>query len=121
MNYDRALGRIRNMAAATGVAGTLAALIWRGPRVAAGFLIGAVISMINLQWWTSLAGALGSSGKTPFRGSATILGLRYLLIAAVIYVIVRFLEIALAPVLTGLFVPVAAVVIEILYELISSS
>ena len=40
--------------------------------------------------------------------------------AGVVYVIVKILEIALAPVLAGLFVCVAAVVIEILYELISA-
>lgn len=120
MNYDRALHRLTGMAAVIGVAGVIAALVWRGPRAAAGFLIGALISMANLRWWTSLANAVGSFGKTPLRGSVALLALRYLAAAAIIYVIVKILEITLAAVLAGLFVSVAAVVIEILYELISS-
>jgi hypothetical protein len=120
MNYARALNRLTGVAAALGIAGVIVAFLWRGPLFAAGFLAGAILSMANLRWWTSLANALGSSGKTPLRGSAALLALRYLAAAAIIYVIVKFLEIALAAVLAGLFVSVAAVIIEILYELISS-
>jgi len=47
-----------------------------------------------------------------------ILGLRYLLIGAAIYAIVKYLEINLVAILLGLFVSVAAVIFEILYELI---
>jgi hypothetical protein len=120
MNYDLALARMTRIAAATGIAGVLIALVWRGPRVAAGFLVGALISMVNFRWWTTLANALGSSGKTPMRGSVALLSMRYLLLGAAVYVIVKILEIALAPVLAGLFVAVAAVLIEILYELVST-
>jgi hypothetical protein len=120
MNYDLALRRMSRMAAAIGVAGVLIAVIWRGPRVGVGFLAGAIISMVNLRWWTSLAGAIGSSGSAPMRGSVALLSLRYLAVGGVVYVIVKILEIALAPVLAGLFVCVAAVLIEILYELISA-
>jgi len=120
MNYARALDRITRITAVLAIAGVLTALAWKGPRVAAGFLVGSLISLVNLRWWTSLANALGSSAKPPLRGSAALLALRYVAAAAVIYVIVKFLEIALAAVLAGLFVSVAAVVIEILYELVSS-
>lgn len=119
MNYDRALQRMTRIAAATGVAGVLIVLIWRGPRDSAGFLAGAILSMLNLRWWTGLTNALGSSGKPPRRGTAVFLGLRYALVAGVVYVIVKLLEIAVLPVLAGLLVSVAAVLIEILYELIS--
>jgi hypothetical protein len=119
--YATALARMSRLAAAVGVAGTLGALLWRGPRTAAGFLVGALISMVNLRWWTSLASAIGNTpGSPPLRGSAALLGIRYLLVGAAIYVIVKVLEITLAAVLAGLFVSVAAVIIEILFELISS-
>jgi hypothetical protein len=120
MNYDLALKRIRAMTAALGVAGTIAGLIWRGPRAGVGFLIGAFISILNLGWWISLASALGPSGEAPMRGNTALLVLRYVAAAIIIYVIVKILEITLAAVLAGLFVCVAAVIIEILYELISS-
>lgn len=120
MNYDRALHRITGVAAGLAIAGVIAVLIWRGPRPAVGFLAGAILSLANLRWWTSLANALGSASKPPLRGSAALLALRYLAAAAIIYVIVRFLGTTLAAVLAGLFVSVAAVIVEILYELVSS-
>jgi hypothetical protein len=120
MNYDRALERMTRIAAAAGMAGVLIVLIWRGPREAGGFLAGAIISLVNFRWWTGIAGALGPSGKRPVRSSVAFLFLRYLLVAGVIYVIVKLLEIKVAAVLAGLFVSVAAVLIEILYELVSS-
>ena len=46
--------------------------------------------------------------------------MRYLLVGAAVYVIVKVLEITLVAVLAGLFVSVAAVIIEILFELVSS-
>ncbi len=116
--YERALARMTRIAAVAGAAGSIAVGVARGPRPAAGFLLGAIISFVNFRWWVSLAGALGGSAKVPLRASATILGLRYLLVAAVVYAIVKILEITLAAVLAGLFVAVAAVLLEILYELI---
>jgi hypothetical protein len=116
--YERALARMMRIAAVVGAAGTIAGVAVRGPRAAAGFLLGAIISLINFRWWVNLAGALGGSAKTPLRASAAILGLRYLLVAGAVYVIVKLLEITLAAVLAGLFVSVAAVILEILYELI---
>jgi ATP synthase I chain len=115
--YERALARAARMAAVLGALGTVAILVARGPRPAAGFLAGALISLLNFRWWTRLAGALGDTGKAPMRGSAVFLALRYLLAAGAIYVIVKILETALAAVLAGLFVSVAAVILEILYEL----
>jgi hypothetical protein len=116
--YEQALTRMTRIAAVVGVAGSIAVTAARGPRTGAGFLLGAIISFVNFRWWVNLAGALGGSAKVPLRASATILGLRYLLVAAVVYAIVKILEITLAAVLAGLFVAVAAVLLEILYELI---
>jgi ATP synthase I chain len=119
MNYEQALQRMTRIAAATGVAGVLIVVIWRGPREAAGFLIGAILSMLNFRWWVGIANALGPSGRPPVRAAAMVLFLRYFLIAGAVYAIVKLLEIKVAAVLAGLFVAVAAVLIEILYELVS--
>jgi len=119
MNYDRALERMTRMASAVGAAGVLIVLLWRGPREALGFLAGAILSLLNFRWWKGIANALGPGGTPPLRASAALLFARYLLLAAAIYVIVKILEIKVAAVLAGLFVAVAAVLIEILYELVS--
>jgi hypothetical protein len=116
--YESAVRRMLRFSIAVGVAGVLVALIARGPRVAGGFFFGAALSLLNFRWWITVAGAIGDSGKTPLRGSAVFLLLRYLLFGAAFYVIVKFLKITPASLLAGLLVSVAAVMLEILYELI---
>ena len=116
--YDRALRRIRLISIAVGLIGALIAGMRWGPKIGVGFLIGALLSLVNLQWWNTVVSAIGGSGKAPLRGSAIILLLRYLLIGGVIYAIVKVLKITPAPLLAGLLVSVAAVTLEALYELI---
>ena len=102
-----------------GILGALVALFWRGVNDASGFVIGSSLSLLNFKWWKGLANALGGpSGERPLRANAVFLTARYGVAAALIYVIVRFLGITLAAVLAGLFVSVAAIILEILYELI---
>jgi hypothetical protein len=116
--YQRALSRITRAAMALGAAGALAAWIVRGPRDAAGFVIGAAISLINFHWWKSLASALSPTGERPLRGTVFVMVLRYAIVGAALYGIVSVLGITLKAVLAGLFVSVAAIMIEILYELL---
>ena len=117
---ERALKRMLRLSLAVGAAGVIVAFILYGPRIAAGFLLGATFSLLNLRWWTGVAEAIGGSGKAPIRGSAGLLAMRYLLVAGAIYVIVKFLKITPAALLVGLLVSVAAVMLEALYELVAS-
>ena len=117
---DRALTRIVRFTIAAGAAGTIAVLAMRGPRIAAGFLVGAVISLLNFHWLRRMVENLGSSENAPRQISTAFFAFRYLLVGAAVYVIVKFLGVALGAVLAGLFVSAAAVILEILYELIFS-
>jgi hypothetical protein len=117
-SYDQALGRILRFTLALGAAGTVGALILEGAKGGGGFLVGAVVSLLNFAWLKNLTGSLDSSGKRPWRGSAVLLGARYLIAGAVIYAIVEFSGIAVGAVFAGLLVSLAAVVLEVLYELI---
>jgi ATP synthase I subunit len=105
-----------------GASGTLAFVLARGPRPGIGFLCGAVLSILNLRWWSRLVDSLGRSeddpAKVPSRASVGMLIRRYVLAGVAIYVIVKILESALVAVLAGLFVTVAAVILEILYEVL---
>ena len=49
---------------------------------------------------------------------AVVMGLRYLVLAAGGYVILRFTALSLTAALSGLFISAAAVILEIIYELI---
>ena len=120
--YDRALRRIERIGMGLGVAGALYGLIFHGPRFAAGFLCGASLSLFSFYTLRRLAELLsGGASATEARGStavfAMLFGLRYFLVGAAVYVIVKILEISRMPVLAGLFVAAAAVIVEILYEL----
>jgi hypothetical protein len=116
----RALNRIHLLMAFLMVAGALAAAVHGGWRWSAGFLLGAGASWLNFRWLKQLVNSLGeaAAGKPPKARVAVMLGLRYLLLGAGGYAILNFTALSLAAALTGLFVPAAAVILEILFELV---
>jgi hypothetical protein len=115
LEVSAALTRIRRLIAAFGLGGTAAAFAWRGWPAGAGFALGAVISWLNFRWLHQIVDALGGQGIR--KRLAVIAGLRYLLLGAVTYVILRFSGISRPAALSGLFVTVAAAIVEIVYEL----
>jgi len=121
-HFDAALRRITRGSLALAAAGCLVCLILRGWTAAVAFLLGAAASYLNFRWLKKLVDALGGAAHT--RSSprfAILIGLRYLLLAAGAYVIVNFTALSLPAALTGLFVPVAAVILEIMFELVYAS
>jgi len=113
--YERAMGRMANLMLALGAAGALAALAFRGWTWAAGFALGAVGSWLNFRWLKQVAGALG--GQRIRLRVAALAGLRYLILGAGGYVILRFSPISLPATLAGLFVSVAAALVVAAIEL----
>ena len=101
---------------ATAGAGAVLLFAWKGWTWSAGFVLGAAVSWFNFRWLKQLVDALG--GKRPRTRLAVILGCRYLLLGAGAYVIVSFSSVSLPAALVGLFVSVAAVIIEILFQLV---
>ena len=116
--FDRALGRIRLAMLWLSLGGAVAALVLYSWRHGLGFLAGALASLANFHWLHQLAASLGEGGRSPRRRVMWFLLLRYLLLGAAGYVIVRVFRLNLAAALIGLFVALAAVIIEIVYELI---
>jgi len=115
--YERALRRVRLFAVAVGLTGAVAVLWTQGSRPAAGFLLGAALSILNFRGLLMLVNILGGSSK-PGPLAAVLVGLRYLLMGCAIYVIVRFLGVTPGAVVWGLLAAFAAVILEILYEFI---
>ena len=115
--YAQALRRVRLFAIAVGLSGTVAVLTLRGARPAAGFLMGATLSILNFRGLSMPVQVLGGSAK-PGPLAAMLVALRYVLIGSAIYVIVRFLGVTAEAVLWGLLAAFAAVILEILFELI---
>ena len=120
MDPDLAVGRISRLTlilTASGAAIYFAMAGWRG---GCGFLLGAIASYLNFRWLKRTVNALGETvgGKPPRAWVAVVLGLRYLLLGLGAYAILKYSEISLTAALVGLFVSTAAVILEILIELI---
>ena len=120
-SFGRAVGRITNTTLVLGAAGAAAAAALAGLPGAIGFLLGAGASYLNFRWLKRLVDSLGAtavSGRPPRARVAVFLGLRYLLLGAGAYVILKSSAVSLPAALAGLFVSVAAVVLEIVFELV---
>ncbi|HXM46041.1 MAG TPA: ATP synthase subunit I [Bryobacteraceae bacterium] len=117
--YESALRRLTRGMAALTAAGCLACLILRGWRWGLGYLLGAAASCLNFRWLKRVVDSLGGTpGRRLSPKFAVLMGLRYLLLAAGGYVIVNFTSLSLPAALAGLLVPAAAVILEIVFELI---
>jgi hypothetical protein len=115
--YDEALERVAKAILAIAAGGAVALWVWRGWKWGAGFAVGAIASWFNYRWLKNIVDAL--SGRKPTRKRvAVIAGLRYLLLGGGAYVIVRYSQISVSAALLGLFVSVAAVILEIIFQLI---
>ena len=121
-HFNAALRRITRGSLALAAAGCLVCLALRGWKAAVPFLLGALASYLNFRWLKRLVDALGGAARArPSPRFAVLIGLRYLLLAAGAYVIVSFTTLSLPAALIGLFVPVAAVILEIMFELVYAS
>jgi len=120
--FETALRRIARGTVALAAAGCLVWLVLRGWRWAVAYLLGAAASYLNFRWLKRVVDALGGAlTARPSPKFAILIGLRYLLLGAGAYAIVNFTSLSLPAALIGLFVPVAAVILEIISELIYAS
>ena len=112
-----------------GLAGTAAFWLWRGPGWAAGFAVGAALSALSFQWMKTAINTLADTilleaspsepagvSKRRSAGAVARFVLRYALIAAAGYVIFRSSVISLVAFFAGLFVAIAATLMEVAYQ-----
>ena len=123
---DQAFRRIYQGMAVLGVAGTLVFLVWKGWRWGLGFAFGAALSALNFHWLKGAVDVLVakfSQSPSPIphlpspKRAAARFGLRYGLLALAGYVIFATSLANLTAFLAGLFVFVAAVLVEMVYQL----
>lgn len=117
--YERALRRIYRIIVVLGLAGSVVGAWYGGVWWGAGFLAGAAGSFISFHSLHRLAGALGPQSEDPgMARRAWLFGMRYVLIGAAAYGILKYSEIRVEALVAGLLVAVGAVLVEILFELI---
>ncbi len=119
--YGHALDRIRNFMLTLAPIFTLAALLKFGRWAALGFLLGCVISYLNFHWLksgvTHLADRVTNTGKRQSgKGIVARFLLRYVLLGAAAYAILTSFPASLRGLFAGLFLPVAAIACEAVYE-----
>jgi ATP synthase I subunit len=113
--YESGIRRITWIILALGIAGAAALTPFKGFRFGLGFLVGAGFSYLSFWRWQRVLQAIGPSYKPQ---SSWTLMLRILLLIAAAYAIIKFLELSIAAAALGLLVAAAAVIVEIIYELI---
>jgi len=113
--YDRFIRRVTwiMLALAITVSGVLA--ITKKIRIGLAFLIGAAVSSVSFWGWRQLVDALAPG---PKKRSSLPFILRILTIIALAYVIIKFLGLNVAAAASGLLVSAAAVLLELVFELI---
>jgi hypothetical protein len=121
--YSGALDRIRRFMAAIGVVATVAVSIFFGWKVGIGVALGCAIAWVNFYWLKQAVSALAdrvTSTRLKQSGSGVVARflLRYALIALAGYAIFRVSRDSLYGLLGGLFLTVAAILCEAVYEVV---
>jgi hypothetical protein len=111
--------RVYVITAAIAAIGTAIAGLIGGSDSAKGFVIGSIWSVLNLRLLHKFVSALGSGTSQAAAGAA--MSMRLLLLAGLLYVIVKYLESGLAAALCGLFVAILAVILDSVYQLFHGS
>jgi len=123
--YSGAMDRIRRFMAAIGAVATVVVWLLLGWKVATGLALGCAIAWVNFHWLKQAVSALADRVTRAGRAqsSAGIVArflLRYALIALGAYAIFRVSRDSLYGLLGGLFLTVAAILCEAVYEVVVS-
>src|SRR5258708_825196 len=113
--YERAIRRIKRIILVLGLTGALALAISKDLRFVGGFLIGAVASYLSFWRWERVVEVIvaGKTRQPPWR-----FVLRFVVLLAAGYVIIRITGFNLTAAAMALLLPGAAVTVEMIYELI---
>ena len=113
--YDRFIRRVTWIILALALTGSAVLAIVKEIRISLAFLIGATVSYASFWGWRQLVDALTPG---PKKRSAIPFMVRILLLIALAYAIIRFLGLNFAAAASGLLVSAAAVLLELIFELI---
>jgi hypothetical protein len=113
--YEGFIRRVQRIILALGLAGAVGLSFYRGLLFAAAFLIGAAISFTSFWGWQRVVDALGPN---PRQRSRSFFILRLFFLVGVACVIIKYLRLNVAAAAIGLLVSGAAVVLELIFELI---
>ncbi len=114
-SYQRFNQRVQWIMVGLALSGTLALCFTRGIRDGAAFLIGAAISFTSFWGWLRVVDSLGPN---PRKRSHSFFVLRLIALVAIACVIIKYLRLNVAVGAVGLLVSGAAVILELIFELL---
>ena len=119
--YRQVFDRLVRIMIALSLAGLPVAWIRYSSAVALSFLLGSAVAIVNFYWLRrtieAMAAYLQTTGEKPSSARVVVrFVLRYLLIAAAAYVILRGTTNGLYGLFAGLSLPAAAILIDAAYE-----
>ena len=118
VSYEHVVQRITRISLLLAAAGSVVAFGLGGWSWAAGFALGSTVSWISFRWLKQLVGALGVAHPPSNLPQKAVM--RYLLIAGAAYLLVKYTVVNLRAAVAGLLVSSAAVMIEILIQLVQA-
>jgi hypothetical protein len=116
---QKALNRIDAWMLALMLAGSAGAALIGGWRALVGYFLGAAVSYFHFRWIRQVVDALAPGARPPRKRILVLLVFRYAIFGAAAYFLVKHVGISLPAALAGLSVPVAAVMAEVVYELVA--
>ncbi len=115
-DYPRMAARLERFILYVGTAGIPAAVFIWGWRGAIGFLLGAVAAWLNFRRLRAMVDVLGGDRR---KASWMRMAILYFGIGMAGYVMIKYFEVSMLSAFGGLlFVPVGAVLLEVLYTFI---
>jgi small-conductance mechanosensitive channel len=123
--FADALHRIRRISLILGVISTVCVWLRFGVAIAAGFVVGCIVSYVNFLWLERVINAVAERMvQTGRPGSARKVVLRFLLryglVAVACFVILVCFKSSVYGLLGGLFLTVAAILCEAAYEAVAA-
>ena len=121
--YSRVVRRTSRLILILGVAGAVGVAIWKGIGSGIAFLIGAAVSFASFSSWRYVVDMLVApdAPTNPKKRSSGLFAFRLIALIAAAYVIIKFLGLNVTAAVLGLLVSGAAVVLELIFELIYAS
>ncbi len=116
--YEQAVRRISRIILTLGISGAIAIAIWKGVATGVSFLIGAAVSYASFWNWRQIVDVLVPTARNR-RPAFFVVRLVALIAAA--WVIIKFLGLNIGAAAFGLLVSGAAVILELIFELIYAS
>jgi hypothetical protein len=116
--YPRFIRRVTWLILILGLIGAAYLTARRGLQTGVSFLIGASVSYLSFWRWQQLIGALSPQAR---QRQHWFFILRFALLGALAWAIIKYLGLNVGAAASGLLVSAAAVILEIVYELLYAS